>query len=144
MNDDPFPVKPNSKEYEALSLLVAHYEYGFPLHDIANRIALSKASTSKAMTRLLENDLVERTENFYYIDPRRINELAQRLKSIDSVVQFFESTPNDDIYAKEGWEQELSKIDPEVGADTPMEDPTTAEARSEALIIDIEDCCEEE
>ena len=29
MNDEPFPIKPDTNEYEALSFLVVHREYGF-------------------------------------------------------------------------------------------------------------------
>lgn len=142
-NGDPFPVKPDTNEYEALSFLVAHHEYGYTLSEIAARTDLSKANTSKTMARLLENGLAERAENIYYINPRRADELKQRLESLDSAVQLFESIPTDDIYAEEGWEQELPSIDPDEGTETPKEDSATAEARAEGLIADIEDSCPE-
>lgn len=139
-NDDPFLVKPDSNEYEALSFLVAHHKYGFTPDEIAARTALSKATTSNTMTRLFENGLVERAKNVYYIDPRRADELTQRLESLDSAVQLFESAPNDDIYAEEGWEQEVPTIDPDEGTETSQADSATAETRAEALIAEIEDC----
>ncbi|QLH82073.1 MarR family transcriptional regulator [Halosimplex pelagicum] len=138
-NDDPFPVKPDTNEYEALSFLVEHHKYGFTPSEIAARTDLREASTSKAMTRLFENGLVERAETIYYIDPRRADELKQRLASLDSVDRLFEAVPNDDAYAKQGWEQEIPSIDPDEGTETTSEYSKTAEERAEALIEDIED-----
>jgi len=138
-NGDSFPVKPDTSEYEALSFLVAHYKYGFTLSEIAARTDLSKGSTSKTMSRLFENGLVERAENVYYIDPRRADELKQRLESVDSVVQLFEATPSNDVYAKKDWEQDPLSIDPDERTETLEEESATAEA----LLADIEDCRQE-
>ncbi|SFC67927.1 MarR family protein [Halobiforma haloterrestris] len=137
-NDDPFPVKPDTNEYEALSFLVEHHEYGFTLSEIAARTDLSEASTSKAMTRLFENGLVERAETIYYIDPRRADELKQRFASLDSAVRLFETAP-DDAYANQGWEQEVPSLDRDERTETASEHSKTAEERAEALIADIED-----
>jgi len=139
----PFLIKPVTNEYEALSFLAAHHKYGFTLNEIAARTALSRTTALNTMTRLFENGLVERTENVYYINPRRANELKQRLESLDSTVQLFESAPTDDIYAEEGWEQELPSIDPDEGTEIPKGDFEIAEGRAETLVEDIEDCCTE-
>lgn len=138
-NGDPFPVKPDTNEYEALSFLVTHHEYGFTLSEIAARTDLSKASTAKAMAPLLENGLVERAENIYYIDPRRADELKQRLASLDSVDRLFEAAPSEDAYANQDWEQEVPSIDPDEEIEPSTEHSKTAEERAEALIADIED-----
>lgn len=143
-NSDSFPIKPESNEYDALSFLVAHHKYGFSISEITARTDLSKANTPKTMTRLSEKGLVERSENVYYIDPRRVNEVKQRLDSLDSVIQLFESTPTDDSYAEEGWEEELPSIDPDKRTEVLQEDFETAEGRAEDLVEDIEDCCTEE
>ncbi|MDL0139425.1 helix-turn-helix domain-containing protein [Halobacterium salinarum] len=137
-NNDPFPVKPDTNEYEVLSFLVAHHKYGFTPSEIAARTDLSEASASKAMARLFEDGLVERAETIYYIDPHRANELKQRLVSLDSAVQRFEKAP-DDAYAKQGWEQEVPSIDRGERTESTSEHSKTAEERVEALIADIED-----
>lgn len=48
-DDEPFPVKPESAEYEALSFLVIHHEYGFTPQEIAARTALNKTTASNTM-----------------------------------------------------------------------------------------------
>ncbi|MDB2272354.1 helix-turn-helix domain-containing protein [Halorubrum ezzemoulense] len=101
VDNEAFPVKPESAEYEALSFLVTNHEYGFTPQEIAVRTDLSKTTTSNTMAQLVENGLVERTENVYYIDPRRVDELTNRLRSLDSAVNLFEVTPDDDSYAEE-------------------------------------------
>jgi len=137
--DDRFPIKPDTNEYCALSFLVAHREYGFTPREIADRTALSKTAVSNTMARLFEYGLIERADNVYYVDPSRASELKRRLESLDSLVQFFESAP-DDSYAEEVWKRELPIFDPDAKADAPEEDSETVEAQAEALIADIEDC----
>lgn len=138
-SDDRFPIKPDTNEYHVLGFLVAHREYGYTPREIADRTALSKTAVSNTMARLFEYGLIERADNVYYVDPSRGSELKRRLESLDSLVQFFESAP-DDSYAEKGWEQELPTFDPDAKADSPEEDSETAEAQAEALIADIEDC----
>ena len=111
--DEPFPVKPESNEYKALSFLVTHYEYGFTPREIAARTALDKTTAVNALARLFENELINRADDVYYIEPHQVEELKHRLESLDSAVRLFEATPNDDSYAEEGWEQEVPSIDPD-------------------------------
>ena len=139
-NDDPFPVKPDTNEYEALSFLVAHNEYGFTPREIADHTDINDSSASKTMARLFEKGLVERSDGAYYAAPDRVDTLKQRLKSLDSAIQLFESTPNDDIYAEEGWEDEMPSIDPDKEADTADEgDTTSVEEQAADLITDLEE-----
>lgn len=138
-NDEPFPVKPDTNEYEALSFLVAHREYGFTPSEIADHTDIDGASASKTMVRLFEKGLVERSEGAYYAPPDRVDTLKQRLESLDSASQLFESVPNDDVYAEEGWEDEVPSIDPEQEAATPHEgDSTSTENQAADLIEDLE------
>ncbi|WP_210423577.1 MarR family transcriptional regulator [Halorussus marinus] len=111
-SDDRFPIKPDTNEYRVLSFLVAHREYGYTPREIAARTALNKTAVSSTMARLFEYGLIERADNVYYVDPSRASKLKRRLESLDSLVQFFESAP-DDSYAEKGWEQELPTFDPE-------------------------------
>ena len=139
-NDEPFPVKPDTNEYEALSFLVAHREYGFTPSEIADHTDINESSASKTMARLFEKGFVERSEGAYYAAPDRADTLKQRLTSLDSASQLFESVPNDDVYAEEGWEDEMPSINPDEEADTTDEgDSTPAEDQAADLIADLED-----
>jgi DNA-binding MarR family transcriptional regulator len=139
-NDEPFPVKPDTNEYEALSFLVAHREYGFTPSEIAGHTEINESSASKTMARLFEKGLVERAEGAYYAAPDRADKLKQRLESLDSAIQLFESVSNDDVYAEEGWEDEMATIDPDEEADTTDEgDSTPAEDQATNLIADLEE-----
>ncbi|SNR77938.1 hypothetical protein SAMN06266787_12715 [Halorubrum ezzemoulense] len=111
--DEPFPVKPESNQCKALTFLVTHHEYGFTPREIAAQTALDKTTAVDALARLFENELINRADEVYYIEPRRVDELKHRLESLDSAVRLFEATPNDDSYAEEGWEQEVPSIDPD-------------------------------
>ena len=138
--NEPFPVKPDTNEYEALSFLVAHREYGFTPSEIAAHTEISEASVSKTMARLFEKDLVERSDGAYYAAPDRVETLKQRLRSLDSASQLFESVPSDDVYAEDGWEDKLPSIDPDEEADTPDEGGSTpAEDQAANLIADLDD-----
>jgi len=108
-----FPVKPESNQCKALSFLVTHHEYGFTPREIAARTALDKTTAVNALARLFENELINRADDVYYIEPHQVEELKHRLESLDSAVRLFEATPNDDSYAEEGWEQEVPSIDPD-------------------------------
>jgi len=137
-NNDPYPVKPDTTEYEVLSFLVANHKYGFTPSEVAARTDLSKTSASKAMARLFEDRLVERTETIYYIDPHRADELKQRLASLDSAARIFEKAP-DDAYANQGWEQEVPSLDRDESTEPTSEHSKTTEERAQAIIEDIED-----
>jgi len=137
-NDEPFPVKPDTNEYEALSFLVANHQYGFTPAEIADHTDINNSSASKTMARLFKKGLIKRSDGVYYIDPERADTLCQRLESVDAAVQLFESTPDDDAYAEVGWEKKLPSINPE-DESTPTEtgDPTTVDAEAEDLITDL-------
>ncbi|SNR65997.1 MarR family protein [Halorubrum ezzemoulense] len=138
-DDEPFPVNPESPEYEALSFLVAHHEYGFTPQEIATRTGLNETTASNTMAQLVEDGLVEQAENVYYVDPRRVDELTNRLRSLDSTVELFEVTPDDDSYAQEGWEQEVPSINPDEQTETSVErDSKAVKARAEALVEEVE------
>ena len=138
-NDEPFPVKPDTNEYEALSFLVAHREYGFTPSEIADHTDIDGASASKTMVRLFEKGLVERSEGAYYAPPDRVDTLKQRLESLDSASQLFASVPNGDVYAEEGWEDEVPSIDPEQETATPDgSDSASTENQAADLIEDLE------
>lgn len=108
---EPFPVKPGTNEYTALSFLVSNREYGFTPKEIADRTAVTETSASKTMVRLFEKGLVERTHGTYYVDPDRTEELKHRLDSIDAAVRLHETAPDDDAYAAAGWEEHVSSLD---------------------------------
>jgi len=116
--DEPFPVTPDTNEYEALDFLVRHHEYGFPPREIAERTDINESSVAKTVRRLDENDLVERSDEIYYVDPVRVDTIKARLKSIDAVVRLFERAPDDDAYAEEGWEEQVPIIDSTGGSET--------------------------
>lgn len=137
-NDEPFPVKPETNEYEALSFLVAHREYGFTPSEIAVHTDISDASASKTMARLFEKGLVERSEGAYYVAPDRAETLTQRLESLDAAVQLFESAPSDDIYTDEGWENDVPSIDPDEDTLGTEENSVSAEEEANSLIADLE------
>lgn len=118
-DNDPFPVKPGTNEYAALSFLVSHRDYGFRPTEISDHTDLSKASASKTMARLFEKGLVERSEGVYYVAPERATNLERRLNSIDAAERLFEATPEDDAYAQEGWEDDLPSLDPERDSERP-------------------------
>lgn len=111
MSDDgPFPVKPDTNEYEVLSFLVANHKYGFSPAQVADNTDISKMSASETMTYFFEKDLIEQVDGTYYVDPDCVDKLKRRLNSLDSVVQLFRSV-SDDAYAEDGWEDELPSID---------------------------------
>lgn len=138
-NDEPFPVKPETNEYEALSFLVAHREYGFTPTEIATQTDISKSSASKTMTRLFKKGLVERAQGAYYVDPDRAERLKQRLESLDSVVQLFKSAPTDDAYAEKGWENKVPSINPNEESETDESREQTVEDEAEGIIAELEE-----
>lgn len=139
-SDDPFLVKPDTNEHEALSFLVTHREYGFTPSEIADHTDINNSSASKTMVRLFEKGLVERSDGAYYVAPDRVDTLTRRLESLDSAIQLFESTPTDDVYAEEGWEDKLPSIDPNAEADTTnQESSPSVENQAKDVIADLED-----
>lgn len=128
-NGDPFPVKPETNEYDALSFLVRNREYGFTPAEIADRTEINSASASKTMARLFEKGLVERSEGIYYVEPDSADDLKQRLDSIDAAVRLHDTAPDDDAYADAGWEDNVPSIDPN-------QDQTTSETDEEPVVED--------
>jgi len=148
-NGDPFPVKPDTNEYRALSFLVQHREYGFTPREIAEHTEISESSASKTMARLFEKGLVERADGTYYVEPERADTLQRRLESIDAATRLFEDAPADDAYAEPGWEQHVPSIRDERAeqtertrsahdADTTAADPTREAERLVAELTDDE------
>ena len=138
-DDETFLVNPESAEYEALSFLVVHHEYGFTPQEIAARTDLNETTASNTIAQLVEDGFVEQAENVYYIDPRRVDELTNRLRSLDSAVELFEVTPDDDRYAQEDWEQEVPSINPDEQTEASVErDSKAVKARAEALVEEVE------
>lgn len=135
---DSFPIEPDTDEYEALSFLVANHKYGFTPGEVATHTTINPSNASETMARLFEWDLIRRTDGVYYIEPDRADTLKQRLESLDAVVQLFESTPDNDAYAEEGWEEKLPSIDPEDESAAETRDPTAVDAEVEDLISDLE------
>ncbi|MGB9960749.1 MarR family transcriptional regulator (plasmid) [Halobacterium sp. MBLA0001] len=117
-DDEPFPVTPDTNEYEALAFLVRHHEYGFSPREIADRTAINESSVAKTMRHLKEKGLVEGSDGIYYVDPVRVETLTARLTSVDAVVRLFEGTPDDDAYAEAGWEEQVPPIDSSGGSET--------------------------
>jgi DNA-binding transcriptional ArsR family regulator len=90
--------------------------------EIAAHTDISESSASKTMARLFEKGLVERSEGAYYVDPDRAGTLKQRLASLDSAVNLFESAPSGDAYAEEGWEDDVPSINLDDSSTTSTED----------------------
>lgn len=107
LNDNPFLVKPGTTEYDALSFLVRNREERFTPAEIGPRIDISETSASKTMIRLFENELIERSQGSYYVDPDCADKLKQRLDSVDAAMRLHDVAPEDDIYAETvSWETE--------------------------------------
>lgn len=146
-DSEPFPIKPDTNEYAALSFLVSNRDYGFTPTEIADRTDVSEASASKTMTRLFEKGLVERSQGVYYVDPDRADDLQRRLDSIDAAARLHETAPDDDVYTDPGWEDELPSIetgqDPgpnqDQSASTPGTETDTADEATEIVAQHTDD-----
>ena len=137
-DNDPFPVKPETNEYEALSFLVRNREYGFTASEIAERTTMPGASVSKTMVRLFDKGLVNRSQGAYYVDPTDADELKDRLDSSDAAARLHQFAPSDDPYAEAGWEDEISSIDPNKDQDRPSGE-TTSEPGNAAEAANVVD-----
>lgn len=138
---DSFPVKLETNEYEALSFLVRNREYGFRPTEIADRTDISNASASKTMTRLFEKGLVERSDGIYYVEPDHVDDLKQRLDSLDAAARLFEGACTEDAYAADGWEDDMPSLDrdqnQQVSNETTSE--TNVEDEAEELVARLAD-----
>lgn len=140
ITDEPFPVNPESVEYEVLSFLVTAHEYGFTPQEIAAQTGHSKATVSDTVAQLVENGLIKQTESIYYIEPWRVDKLTNRLRSLDAAVKLFEVTPTDDSYAESGWEQDVPSLElVEQTEISNKKSSPTVEARAEALVTEVEE-----
>lgn len=135
-NRGPFPVKPQTDEYKVLSLLVQNRDYAFTSTEIAHEAEINKSSVSETLSHLLEKELIERTEDIYYLMPERADVLKQRLDSVDAAARLFEAAPEDDAYAEDGWENSLPSIDPNQGAsEQDQVAPQPRDTREEAATL---------
>ena len=133
-DNDPFPVKPETNEYEALSFLVRNREFGFTPSEIAERTTIPEASASKTMVRLFEKGLVKRSQGAYFVDPAEADELKDRLNSIDAAARLHQSTSNDDVYGEAGWEDKISSIDPNQDQDRQSGETTSTSTEAANLV----------
>ena len=130
---EPFPIKPDTNEHEALSFLLSNRQYGFTPTEIADRTTISEASASKTMTRLFDKGLVDRSQGVYYADPDRADDLKRRLDSLDAAVRLHERAPDDDAYAEPGWDDDVATNDPDQNRDQlPTEAAKETDTRDEA------------
>lgn len=106
---------------------------GFP-REIADRTDINESSVAKTMRRLEENDVVERSDEIYYVDPVRIDTIRARLTSVDAVVRLFEATPDDDAYAEAGWEEQVPTID-STGVLIPAHSSNQQTARAPPILL---------
>ena len=110
MSDNSFPVTPDSTEYTTLGFLVAHCEKRYSPEEIATHIEISATEVSNAVAQLVEWGLVQQAATDYYVDPAQAEEIRPRLRSLDTVVQLFETAPTDDAYAEPGWTDEVPSL----------------------------------
>lgn len=144
---NPFPVKSETNEYEALSFLVRNRDYGFRPSEIAEQTDITKTSASKTMTRLFKKGLVKRSDGLYYVDPDRASELQQRLDSLDAAVRMFKMAPDDDVYSEPGWEDSLPSITPSQDQNSEPGSPDTVtdtETEATTLVDQLADETNEE
>ena len=140
-NDEPFPIKPGTNEYEALSFLVANHQYGFTPAEIATNTTVSSTSASKTMARLYKKGFAERSAGAYYVAPDRVETVRKRLDSLDSAVQLFASTADDDGYGTANWDEELPSLDPtdESNPTAPHDQQPTDEAVDDLIAESIDE-----
>lgn len=111
MADDLFPVTPDSSEYTTLGFLVTRCGTRFSPDEIAANTDISATEVSNAVAQLVKWGLVQQATADYYVDPAHAEEIRQRLRSLDTVVQLFETAPTDDAYAESGWTDEVPSLD---------------------------------
>jgi len=107
-NHGPFPVLPETDEYEVLSFLVRNQGERFTPSEIVVHADVSEASASETLHGLLEKNLVEHDQGDYYVSSDRAEDIKSRLESVDAAERLHETAPDDDIYAVTDWEEELN------------------------------------
>ncbi|MFC7188253.1 MarR family transcriptional regulator [Halorubrum yunnanense] len=110
MSEGSFPVTPGSSEYTTLSFLVARCGRRFSPGEIAVHTDISETKVSNAVAQLVKWGLVQQAATDFYVDPAQAKEIRQRLRSLDAVVQLFETAPTDDAYAEPGWTDEVPSL----------------------------------
>ncbi|OSO89356.1 hypothetical protein B9H04_17415 [Halorubrum ezzemoulense DSM 17463] len=110
MSEGSFPVTPGSSEYTTLSFLVARCGRRFSPDEIAAHTDISETKVSNAVAQLVEWRLVQQAAIEFYVDSDQAEEIRQRLRSLDTVVQLFETEPTDDAYAEPGWTDEVPSL----------------------------------
>jgi len=109
-NQDPFPVLPETDEYEAISFLVRNQGMRFTPSEIASHADVSETITSETLHSLLEKNLVEHDQGGYYVNSDRAEDIKSRLESVDAADRLHETTPDNDVYAVTDWEEELNSF----------------------------------
>lgn len=107
-DQEPFPVLPDTDEYEVLSFLVRNRGERFTSSEIAVHADVKEASATETLYDLLEKNLVEHDQGDYYVNSDRAEDIKSRLESVDAAERLHEITPDDDIYAVTDWEEELN------------------------------------
>ncbi|MDV7350977.1 MarR family transcriptional regulator [Halorubrum distributum] len=110
MSEGSFPVTPGSSEYTTLGFLVARCGRRFSPDEIAAHTDISATKVSNAVAQLVEWGLVQQAATDFYVDSDQAEEIRQRLRSLDAVVQLFETAPTDDAYAESGWTDEVPSL----------------------------------
>lgn len=138
--DEPFPIKPETADYEVLRVLVTDYKDGATPAEIAANTELSTSRAVETLRVLSKSALINHENGVYYINPDQADLLKRRLESVDAVEQLFESTPDDDVCADPGWEDQVSSISLEEDSDTFDSGASrTTEEDAEVLVAEIEE-----
>lgn len=103
-DENPYLVVPGTDEYDVLSFLVQNPGAQFTPPEIAADTELSEVAAADALTTLSEDDLVQQSQDAYYIPVDRGDEFRRRLESVDAAAQLHDGAPDDDAYAVEDWE----------------------------------------
>jgi len=138
--DEPFPIKPETADYEVLRVLVTDYEAGATPAEIAANTELSTSRAAESLGALSTSALINQEDGVYYVNPYQADRLKRRLESVDAVEQLFDSTPDDDVYAEPGWDDQVSSIGMEDDSDTvDSRSSRTVEEDAEGLVAEIEE-----
>jgi len=137
--DEPFPIKPETADYEVLRVLVTDYEDGATPAEIAANTELSTSRAAESLGALSKSALINHENGVYYVNPDQADRLKRRLESVDAVEHLFESTP-DDVYGEPGWDDQVPSISMEDDSDTvDSRASRTVEEDAEGLVAEIEE-----
>ena len=107
-NHEPFPVLPETDEYDVLGFLVRNRGDRFTASEIARHAEVNETSAIEALHELLEKNLVEHDQEDYYVNSDRAEDIKFRLESVDAAKRLHEGAPDNDMYAVTDWEEELN------------------------------------